>query len=336
MPVSGKRTSAHELLRSVARGDPSALRAFGGRYGSLAVALTRRAFPDAPGAALRELAHRALQACVDELPRLGGALFRRDWSAEAWVGAVCGRVLHEAAAERQLEATGRRASGLLPEALPESRHFRLKAYYRPAAVLSGDYYDAVARADGSLVVLIADVMGHGAPAALLVPAVKLAFRTGARTGGAAAVLGAMNRALQNVFPPSCFAEAGVLRLGPGRGQCEFAGAGMGGAFVVSPAEDAPRCLGRPGHLLGLLDEASYEPVRLHLAAGDHVLVCTDGVRDLHNDAGEAFGQERLQRILRRAAREGGDLHGDLAGALAAFGGGAGWCDDVCFVTATAG
>jgi sigma-B regulation protein RsbU (phosphoserine phosphatase) len=334
--MSPEPTTAHELLRGLAAGDRAALEQFGSRFGPLAVELARRALPDVPGPVHRALARRALQTCLDELPRLGRDLFEPTGSVEAWVAAVCARVLHEASARNQIDAAGRRAAELLPADLPESRHFTLKAYYRAAALLGGDYYDARVRADGSMVVLVADVMGHGAPAAMLLAAVRLAFRSGARARSAAGVLGAMNRALEPVLPDPCFVEAGVLRLGPEPRECEFAGAGMSGAFVVSAARGRLRPLALPSHLLGLLPDARYEPVRLRLEGGDSIFLCTDGLRDLENDAGERFGRERLEDVLGTAARGGVDLHDHVSNALASFGGAGGWCDDVCFLTATAG
>jgi len=334
--LRGSAGARDGLLRSMAAGDPAALREFGDRFGGLAVALTRKMLPEAPSRTRQRLAQRALQACVDELPLVAGASLERGGSLDAWVAVVCGRALHEALARRQLDAAAQRAAELLPAELPKSRYFELKAYYRPAELLSGDYYDACLRADGSVLVLLADVMGHGAPAALLVAAVKCAFRSSAQADSAAQTLGAMNRALEGVLPPSCFVAASAMRLGARRGECEFANAGMGRAYVVSRRGGSLAPLDQPANLLGLFADARYEGVRLSLEPGDRLFLCTDGAADLQSPAGERFGHERLREVLRQAAPGGNDLCQAVSSALASFGGGAGWYDDVCLLTATAG
>ena len=333
MSTDGLRSG--ELVGRVAAGDGGALEDFAKRFGALAVGLTRKLCPDAQSRTASDLARRALQACVDELPLVGNAFREAERSLDAWVAVVCGRVLHEAWAASRLESAAVRAVELLPEALPSTDHFALRAYYHPSGWLSGDYYDAVGREDGSLVALIADVMGHGAPAALLVSAVKCAFRLGSDSPSSAQVLRDMNAALHGVIPSSCFVVASVLLLGPRHRACTFANAGMQGGAVVARSTLRVEPLELPGRPLGLFAEVEYRQVSRLLRAGDAVFLCTDGVRDLCSEAGAQFGEARLPALLAEAATSGTDLYPLLSGALEQFAPGEQWADDACFLLATA-
>lgn len=323
------------LVNGAAEGQPLALAEFGNRFAGLALTLVQKLFPEAQGQTARALAQRALQACVDELPLVRGAFAESDQLFPAWVGVVCGRYLHEARAEQELGEAAKRLRELLPRELPSVQHFSLRAYYRPSWFVSGDFYDALLRHDGSLAVLIADVMGHGAPASQLVAAVKTAFHVSAETGGSAHILTRMNRILHGVLPASCFVVGSVLILGPREGQCTFANAGMEGATVLWRNERLVEPLILPGLPLAMLPDSRYGLTQIPLQSGDAIFLCTDGVRDLQNEAGEKFCAARLPELLHQAATSSEDPCAIVSQALERFAPAEAWGDDACFLVATA-
>jgi len=222
---------ASDLLKRMADNDKQAHQGFYLRFEPLALTLARRVLPTPGSSTLaREIARRGLEICVEQLPLVTEALAQSDQRLEAWVAIVCARFFHEI--RSQVSASARERE-LLPRRMPDSEYFELKAYYRPAEWLSGDYYDVLKHPDGSIRTLIADVMGHGAPAGLLVSAVKCAFRVSAGRRTSADILRGMNDALHGVIPDSCFVAASVLLLGPPEGDCKLANAGMEGATLVS-------------------------------------------------------------------------------------------------------
>jgi sigma-B regulation protein RsbU (phosphoserine phosphatase) len=75
---------------------------------------------------------------------------------------------------KELEIAKRNQLSILPASFPPSTHFRIEARYLPMTSVAGDFYDFFSPSDHEAGILIADVSGHGVPAALIASMVKLA------------------------------------------------------------------------------------------------------------------------------------------------------------------
>ena len=152
-------------------------------------------------------------------------------------------------------------------------------------------------------ILVADVAGHGVPAALVASMVKLAFSTQAEhAGDPARVLTAMNqilcRHIEGTFVTAIYAVVDTER----------------GAISVASAGHPPLLVRRAGGgvdesdehglMLGFLPQASYGTCRMALRAGDRLLLYTDGVPEAQNPRGDFLDADGLRRWL--AASEGTD------------------------------
>jgi sigma-B regulation protein RsbU (phosphoserine phosphatase) len=241
-----------------------------------------------------------------------------DLCAVAMIGSLLGRAIEAQKLADQLGATCRELDSelkaasdvqrwLLPSlpAFPTPANISIAASYRTARYSGGDYYDVGRLPDGRLGVLIADVSGKGAAAAVLMAVLRAIVHDEvdrARIIGPAALLD--------------YADGRLCRLGlDERGMFVTAFCGVldtaTGAFTYSCAgHNPPRLLrahdrtvasldGAKTVPLGLLDEPSpHAEETVLLMPGDLALFYTDGITEARSPAGEFFGVDRLDQILR--------------------------------------
>jgi hypothetical protein len=185
-------------------------------------------------------------------------------------------VLARAAEDDRLAAALQRT--LLLERLPRVPGVALGVRYRPseADVVGGDWYDLVPLPSGRLAVVIGDVAGHGLAAASVTAQLRHALRAALlRDEGPAAALADLNRLVAALLPGE-MATAVVAQLDPGTGEVALANAGHLPAVHAAGGAATLVTDGR-GPALGLLDDAGYPQVRLHLGTGDRLLLYSDGL-----------------------------------------------------------
>jgi sigma-B regulation protein RsbU (phosphoserine phosphatase) len=201
--------------------------------------------------------------------------------------------------QKELEVAKRMQLSILPGKFPDSTNFRVAARYVPMTSVAGDFYDFVVADETQAGLLIADVSGHGVPAALIASMVKMAAT--AQRGNAAdpaSLLAGMNAALfgntQNQF-----VTAAYVHLDSGSGELRYSAAGhppmllLRGGTVREVAEN--------GLILAAFDHATYENASQRLEPGDRLLLYTDGIVEAASTSGEFFGQESLSGLLRETS-----------------------------------
>jgi sigma-B regulation protein RsbU (phosphoserine phosphatase) len=202
---------------------------------------------------------------------------------------------------------------LLPSTMPEVAGCALAARWIPAAGLGGDCYDALRFSPTRVAVSIADVVGKGLPAALLMSNLQAAVRAFATAAAEPhEVASAVNRLLcRNIasgkFVTFCYA---VLDL-----QARTLAYVNAGHFppVLMRANGQAERLASTGLVLGIAPDWMYSTGTLDLAAGDRLVCFTDGITEALSEAGEEFGEDRLISAI-RAHR--GDTADRLTNALA--------------------
>jgi len=231
--------------------------------------------------------------------------------------------------ERSLVAHTLQAS-LLPEALPDVAGWEFAADYRPGqrgAEVGGDFYDVFAVEDGH-VMLLGDVTGKGVAAAALTSLVRHTAKTAAVFDPRpCAVLALVNRALRlrpRLAPVTML--CGLLR------GAELTLAVGGHPLPLLRRGDRPcQKVGITGLLLGAVpDYAGAEAVTLSLAAGDTLVLYTDGVTDTPGPGGR-FGDERLRAAVDAAPPEPAALIGAVSAALESYANGTGFDDRAMLV-----
>ena len=200
---------------------------------------------------------------------------------------------------KELEVARRIQLSILPSEFPASGKFRVAARYVPMTSVAGDFYDFVLADDARAGLLIADVSGHGVPAALIASMVKLAA-TSQRTQASdpAALLSGMNAALHG-NTQSQFVTAAYVYLDAQREELRYSAAGHPPMLLLR--NDAVSEIAENGLILAAFDFASYETRTHRLQPKDRLLLYTDGIIEAANATGEFFGAERLSEVLRETA-----------------------------------
>jgi phosphoserine phosphatase RsbU/P len=234
---------------------------------------------------------------------------------------------------QELETARRIQASILPRGVPGLRGLRLAARYRPMAAVAGDFWDVLAT-NGRVGLLVADVSGHGVPAALVASMVKVAFE-GQRERAAepAEVLAAMNALLCRLLEGP-FVTAFYASLSPAEGRLGFAGAGHPPALLWRAGTGQVERLCENGLVMGFDEAAGYEAGEVTVEPGDRLLLFTDGLTEAANARDEMFGLERLERALvEGAALEAEALADRLLGELQRYRGVEGFEDDLTLLVA---
>jgi sigma-B regulation protein RsbU (phosphoserine phosphatase) len=212
----------------------------------------------------------------------------------------------------RLAATQRR---LLPQAVPEVAGYKLTLLYQPACVATGDYHDFFPLPGGRFAVFVGDGAGHGPAASVLGATARAIFRTYPGLHEEAGnTLTTAGRLLHGLFPADLFLTGVYVGL-EAEGRVAWASAGHEPPLRVSPVgRVATVDLAPVGLPLGINANEAYTTVRWQLTPGERLLLFTDGLWEVRNQDGMAFGRPRLQRELAAAA---GLPLGDMVRALVA-------------------
>lgn len=214
------------------------------------------------------------------------------------------------AVDRELDTARRIQHSILPRDVPTVDGFRMTVRYLPMTAVAGDFYDFFVPGDGSAGVLVADVSGHGVPAALIASMIKVAassHRDDIGTPGR--LLTQMNRTLDGQLGGQ-FATAMAVHLDRREGMASFAGAGHPPILHWRAASRELAALDSTGIMMGVLPSVEYGTGRQPIASGDRLIVYTDGLLEASATTGSAemFGDERFPALLRdHADRPGSEL-----------------------------
>jgi sigma-B regulation protein RsbU (phosphoserine phosphatase) len=197
---------------------------------------------------------------------------------------------------KELEIARGIQAGLLPEKSFSVAGLTAASRYIPATSVAGDFYDFLPK-DGGLGVLIADVSGHGVPAALSASMVKVAI-TAQRdwADDPARVLSGLNSILCGNLQGQ-FVTAGYLYLDPRRGALAYAGAGHPPLLAWRGREKRVEAMEENGLMLGIFPEGAYISMTAALEPGDRFVLYTDGIAEAPGVSGEEFGMDRFKSFL---------------------------------------
>jgi phosphoserine phosphatase RsbU/P len=202
--------------------------------------------------------------------------------------------------QKELEIARRIQTSILPSAYPQSAHFNVAARYVPMKAVAGDFYDFLVADQTQAGLLIADVSGHGVPAALIASMVKLAATSQlANAADPAMLLSGMNTVLHGNTQEQ-FVTAAYVYLDATSSTLRYSAAAhppmllLRGGSVVELAEN--------GLMLAAFSFATYSTAEYPLESGDRLVLYTDGILEATNAAGEEFGPHRLSALLQNGAR----------------------------------
>ncbi|MFO1469459.1 MAG: SpoIIE family protein phosphatase [Turneriella sp.] len=198
--------------------------------------------------------------------------------------------------QRELSVAQKIQQALLPVKYPQFDGIKIAARYHPMAEVGGDFYDFVEHADG-FGVLIADVSGHGIPAALIASMVKMAFSLNREL---AAHPGKMLTALNQVLCEKVdnhFVTASYYFVDFRTREIRHANAGHPPLFLIDRLSKDIGDRKTKGGFLGVFPEIQHIEGTDQLKPGLRLLQVTDGVLESRSRAGTEFGIGKLKEII---------------------------------------
>jgi len=203
--------------------------------------------------------------------------------------------------QRDLEQAREIQQHLLPVDIPQMAGYDISGASEPARQVGGDYFDVLKLSDSKLLVCIADVVGKGMSAALLMSNIQATVKT-----LATAIISPKqlceraNRIISNNTSSDKFITffAGVLDSTNSR--FTYVNAGHNPPIVFRP-NGSEQLLDAGGAVLGVFEDGSYEQAEVSLSIGDRILLYTDGVTEAMSPTGEEFSEGRLIDLVKNTA-----------------------------------
>ena len=201
------------------------------------------------------------------------------------------------AIHKELEMAQQIQQSILPEFVPQIAGLDIAARYVPMAAVAGDFYDFIVLDNKRAGILVADVSGHGMPAALIASMLKIALAAQADyASDPAKVLHELNQALCGKFQHH-YVTAAYAFVDMEKHSLTYAGAGHPPLLLWGGTSAGVRDISENGLFLGRFNFASYSSVEVPLAPGDWGLLFTDGISETTNPAQVEFGTERFRQFL---------------------------------------
>lgn len=199
--------------------------------------------------------------------------------------------------QKELETARKIQMSILPSSVPQVAGLDIATRYIPMTAVAGDFYDFIVVDEKHLGILVADVSGHGMPAALIASMLKIALAAEmAHAADPAQVLLGLNQTLCGKFQDH-FVTAAYLFLDMLKGTLTYAGAGHPPLLLWGQSSEGVRDVEENGLFLGKFPWATYTSRELPLNAGDWCLLYTDGIPETANPAAVEFGTDRFKQVL---------------------------------------
>ena len=213
-----------------------------------------------------------------------------------FVGAIVATLLRDTIASRgrliavesELSTARTIQLSIIPDTPPPIAGLEIAAAYQPASEVGGDFYDFVDLGEGRLAVFIADVSGHGVPAALVASMLKIALAAQPALADPAEVLHQLNQLFCGRLKRQFFTAAYAV----------FAG----DTLTLASGGHPPPIVGTrefhaEGFVIGRMRSARFTPVSASFVAGDVAVFYTDGIIEAASPSGEIWGWERLRECI---------------------------------------
>ena len=235
----------------------------------------------------------------------------------------------------EMRAATRIQKAILPREIPVLENANIAVRYAPMADVAGDLYDFVTSHPCCMGVLVADVMGHGVPAALVASMVKVAVSTQCRNvGGPASIISGLNTVLCKEAREQ-YVTATYLYLDTASGVGRHAASAHPSPLLWRRRAQTLEKVGESGLLLGVRESEAYDESEFHFEAGDRLLLYTDGLIEAENASGISFGEAALSVYMRDKRNLGTEQFADTllqeVQAWSRNGRGRGQEDDITFV-----
>ncbi|MCX6596697.1 MAG: PP2C family protein-serine/threonine phosphatase [Acidobacteria bacterium] len=257
-----------------------------------------------------DFSHRIRLKGRDQLAQLGASFNGMTERVEQLLQVAKEKERYEA----ELEIAREIQKQLYPRQVPASPKLKLTALYKPARMVSGDYYDYQRLASDQLVLALGDVAGKGISAALLMATIQSSFRTQIKTCMEQAAVAAkatgsvpvcnlstsqltslLNQHLYTNTPPEKFATFVFGVFDETTNIFHYTNAGHLQPILIRRGEAS--LLEVDGMVIGAFPFARYGESQIAMEPGDLLVFYTDGISEPENEYGEMYGEQRLTELL---------------------------------------
>lgn len=240
--------------------------------------------------------------------------------------------LAQAAIKKDLELAAKVQAGFLPNERPHLDGYEFYDYYKAANFIGGDYYDYLEMNNGNLAIIVADVVGHGVAAAMLMA--KLSAETRFCLAGtedvAQAIINLNNRMTGMALDR--FVTFLLVMINSDTHEITLVNAGHMAPFhrktdgtvdlVGEDYADLP---------IGIMEDVEYQSYSFHLAPGESLTMYTDGLNEQDNGRDELFGIEAIGELVKQHQDTATERGERILQAVTEFSAGAIQGDDMCLV-----
>lgn len=197
-------------------------------------------------------------------------------------------------------------SNLMEEMGEQVEHiFGIEYISTPSTIFNGDLIVIASRPYGGIYVMIADATGNGLPAAIsTLPATRTFFSTAAKGLSLGEMVSELNRSLESFLPTGMMLAASVFEIRANGFEVSWWGGGLPDGYILDSDGSVAKRLVSSHMPMGVLKPEEFESDVMHFKLDpDQRIVCyTDGITEAENDAGELFGEQRLEALLGKVSQ----------------------------------
>jgi phosphoserine phosphatase RsbU/P len=238
---------------------------------------------------------------------------------------------------REIEIAREVQERLFPQRLPEIAGLRYFGHCRTALGVGGDYYDFLALPDEKLGVALGDVSGKGIAAALTMASLQASLRADAMRAGddLAGLIGRVNNMVYDASTEDRYATLFYAQFEPALRRLTYVNAGHCPPMLLrntAAGHTLERLDKAGGTVVGLVPDVTYEQAQVQLAAGDLLVIYTDGFSEAMSPQLEEWGEKRLlEAVTSCDGLSAKDAISRIMQAADAFAAGAPQSDDMTLV-----
>ncbi len=201
--------------------------------------------------------------------------------------------------EQDLELAARVQQQLFPRFVPALAGVEFAAHVRPARFVGGDYYDFFPFADNTQGAVVADVMGKGLAASMLMSNLQASIRIlGPMYEDPSDLLARLNELFRYNVAMTGFISILVVKVDPDKNCLRYASAGHNPAVLWRSESGRIDYLDPTGPAIGLVHDPGYKSSVTSLSAGDILIMYTDGVTESRDKNGRELGVSGIEAVIR--------------------------------------
>jgi sigma-B regulation protein RsbU (phosphoserine phosphatase) len=209
--------------------------------------------------------------------------------------------------ERDLELASKVQKQLLPQIIPTLEGIEIAALSRPARIVGGDYYDFFCYRDCLQGLAIADVMGKGLPASMLMSNLQASLRIlGPEHDELHIVVSRLNDLFRFNLKLIRFISIFLAAIDQEKNLIHYCNAGHHPPVLWNESAQSVTLLNPTGPALGLMPEAKYRSESITFNSGDILLLYTDGLVEARNKKGKEYGEDQLKLFLENHKNKSAD------------------------------